>query len=155
MRDWAEIGFSSIYYLLAKLERKRWVACEAQEPNSAGPAKRVYRVTQQGLTAWHQEVLNVLSTPQRYCTPLQVGLANLPGLPQKEVRAALVKYCARLDERERYVRTNLARARAKGGLPGHAEFMFDLSLAMTRAELSWVKKLLKTLSMQAKGADHA
>jgi len=97
----------------------------------------------------------MLSTPQRYCTPLQVGLANLPAIPHEEAVAALSEYGRRLTERESYVRANRARVRAKGRLPWHAELMFDLSLAMTQAELSWVRKLVRKLSARSKGTGHA
>ena len=155
MRDWAEIGFSSIYYLLGKLERRGWIAGETDRANSAGPARKVYRVTEEGLAVWHRGVLDMLSTPQRYCTPLQVGLANLPAIPHEEAVAALSEYGRRLTERKSYVRANLARVRAKGRLPWHAELMFDLSLAMTQAELSWVRKLVRKLSAKSKGTGHA
>ena len=151
MRDWAEIGFSSIYYLLSKIERRGWIAGETSTADSSGPARKVYRVTREGLSVWHRGVLDVLSTPQRYCIPLQVGLANLPSLPHTEAIAALAEYRRRLTERKTYVRANLAQVLAQGRLPWHAELMFDLSLAMTEAELSWVKKLLRKLSAKSKG----
>lgn len=154
MRDWAEIAFSSIYYLLGKLEGKRWIVGEASEADSAGPARKIYRVTDEGAKAWHQGVLEVLSKPQRHYTPLQVGLANLSALPRKETVAAMSQYCQNLAKREAYVRENLARARAKGRLPWHAELMFDFSLSMTRAELVWVKKIAERLS-KSEGASHA
>jgi DNA-binding PadR family transcriptional regulator len=155
MRDWAEIAFSSIYYLLGRLEGKEWIAVEASEEDSAGPARKVYRATDEGAEAWRQGVLEVLSVPQRRHTPLQVGLANLPALPRKEAAAAMSQYCRNLTKREAYVRKNMARARAKGQLPWHAELMFDLSLTMTRAELAWVKAIVKGLSSKRKGASYA
>jgi len=155
MRDWAKIGFSSIYYLLSKLERKGWIAGETDATDSAGPGRKVYHITPKGMSVWHAGVLSVLSTPKRYCTPMQVGLANLPALPSEEAVAALSEYCRQLEERKAYVQTNLARARARNKLPWNAELMFDLSLSMTQAELSWIKKLLRKLSAQSKGKDHA
>ena len=154
MRDWAEIAFSSIYYLLAKLERKGWIIGETDTADSNGPARKVYRVTQKGLSVWRRGVLEVLSTPRRYCTPLQVGLANLSTLPRDEAVAALTEYRRQLTERESHVRANLERVRAEGRLPWHAELMFDLSLAMTQAELSWVSELVRKLVAKPKGDGH-
>lgn len=152
MRDWAEIGFSSIYYVLSKLEGKGWIAGETSEEGMAGPARKVYRPTQEGLKAWRQGILDVLATPKRYCTPLQVGLASLPAIPCEDAIAALLRYCHQLTERRKYVGENLAKARSKGELPWHAALMFDLSLTMTQAELSWAKRLVKKLSTKSKGA---
>jgi len=155
MRDWAEISFSSIYYLLGKLEGKGWIASERDRGRRAGPARKVYRATRQGTKAWRRGVLDVLSSPRRHGTPLLVGLANLPGLSAGQAVAALLLYARRLEAREAYVRKNRAAARAKGPLPWHVRSMFDLSLTMTRAETSWVKKLARTLASSRKGGPHA
>jgi DNA-binding PadR family transcriptional regulator len=146
MRDWASISFSAIYYLLGKLEKLGWVTSETNLEDSAGPVRKVYRVTKEGMKAWRQATREVLSSPQRYCTPLQVGLANLPALTKDEAIDALSLYKKRLAERKAYVRKNLSAVRSKGFIPWHVEIMFDLSLTMTDAEQAWVSRLIKRLS---------
>ena len=44
MREWTEIGFSSIYYLLRKLEGKGLI-CATVDDSGAGPTRKVYRLT--------------------------------------------------------------------------------------------------------------
>ena len=39
MRYWTEIGFSSIYRLLAKLEEASWLSGQLQPPEGRGPAR--------------------------------------------------------------------------------------------------------------------
>ncbi len=155
MRDWADISFSSIYYILKKLEAKGHIAGKSEDKQTGGPPRKVYHVTDQGREAWHRGTLEVLSSPCRYATPLLVGLANLPALTSEEAISAVSQYCHRLEEREAYVRTNRTAARAGEELPWHAEYMFDLSLTMTRAELAWVRKLVRRLSNNQKGQSHA
>ena len=155
MRDWAEISFSSIYYILNKLEAKRYISSEMEDKESGGPPRKVYRVTDQGKGAWHESTLEMLSSPKRYSTPLLVGLANLPGLTKTEALSALSQYCHSLEQRDSMVQANWTAAQASGQLPWHAEFMFDLSLKMTRAELSWVRNLISQLSDKQKGKFHA
>jgi hypothetical protein len=73
---------------------------------------------------------------------IQLGLANLPGMPRSEVISALNRYSAQLAERRDYVE---ARREAQLPLTVHVEAMFDLSLTMIEAELGWVKNFVKQL----------
>jgi DNA-binding PadR family transcriptional regulator len=140
MRDWTEVGFSSIYYLLKKLEGAGLVEARLENPSGRGPARKVYHITQAGREIWQVETLRALSEPQN-CYPLiQLGLANLPGVTKEEGVTALRIYCARLAERGEYVRT---RREAQRPLPGHVEAMFDLSLTMIETEIEWVSDFIK------------
>lgn len=142
MRDWTEVGFSSIYYLLKKLEGESLIEARLEDPAGRGPARKVYHITQAGLEMWQAETLRALSEPQK-CYPLiQLGLANLPGISEKEGIAALQLYCARLAEQGEYVR---GRREAQRPLPAHVEAMFDLSLTMIDAERMWVSNFIKRL----------
>ena len=145
MRDWTEVGFSSIYYLLKKLEGGGFIEARLEKPSGRGPARKVYHVTQAGREIWRAESLRALSEPQN-CYPLiQLGLANLPGVPKSEAISALRQYSERLTEREEYVR---ARAEAQRPLPDHVEAMFDFSLTMIEAEREWIGKFIKQLEAQ-------
>ena len=97
MREWTEIGFSSIYYLLKKLEKEGLVEGQLEEAER-GPARKVYHPTPAGFEALHAGVLEALSVPRQYHIPLQLGLANLPGIPQEDALTALRQYHAALSE---------------------------------------------------------
>ena len=63
MREWTELGFSSIYYLLKKLEAKGLVAGGLEEAER-GPARKVYTLTDAGraeLTMWITELKRLKS----------------------------------------------------------------------------------------------
>jgi DNA-binding PadR family transcriptional regulator len=139
MREWTEIGFSSIYYLLRKLEREGLIEGQLQEAER-GPARKVYHATPAGREALRAGVLDALSVPRRCYPPLQLGLANLPAIPPAEALAALRKYRDALAARLEYVRTNWE---SKGPLPLFIDAMFDYSVAMVGAELTWIEKLIK------------
>ena len=96
MRDWTEIGFSSIYYLLKKLEKEGLVAGQLEEA-ARGPARKVYSATQVGHQALRAGLLDALSVPRPRRSPLQLGLANLPGIPPAQVTLALEQYHDALD----------------------------------------------------------
>ena len=77
MREWTEIGFSSIYYLLKKLEGKKLVEGQLEE-TERGPARKVYHITQAGECALPTAMIEALSEPQRQYSNFPLGLGNLP-----------------------------------------------------------------------------
>ena len=138
MRNWTEIGFSSIYYLLKKLKGKGWVEVVDTPAEGRGPARKVYHLTQEGREVWVTSSLDALREPQPSHSSFHLGLANLPTLPVPEAVSALGHYrkilAARRDEA---VRTR-ANQREDRELPDHVEAMFDLSLTMIDAEIGWL-----------------
>ena len=142
MRDWTEVGFSSIYYILKKLEQQGWVRSQVKTDEGRGPARRVYHVTTEGLAAWHDATLQVLSSPLRGCMPFLLGLGNLPGIRREKAIAALRQYCQRLAERRDHVRK---RGQEQAPLPYSVEAMFDLSVTLLEAELAWVEGFVHKL----------
>jgi DNA-binding PadR family transcriptional regulator len=141
MREWTEIGFSSIYYLLKKLEKAGLIEGEMVQ-EGRGPARKVYQITPAGREARRAGVIDALSVPRRCYLPLQLGLANLPGISTDEALAALRQYRNALAERLAQVR---ARRESQGPLPYFVEAMFDHSLTMIGAELGWADKFVKQM----------
>lgn len=135
MRAWTEVGFSSIYYLLKKLERKGFVASERLAPAGPGKARVVYSLLPPGARALKQGVREALSIPQPAPPAFLLGLANLPALEPAVVRQALAAYCQALDAREQ----DLLQASGAGEpLPFFVQAMFDYSLALLQAERNWI-----------------
>jgi DNA-binding PadR family transcriptional regulator len=134
MRDWTEIGFSSIYYLLKKLEKEGLVAGRLEEA-ARGPARKVYAATEAGYKALVSGLLDVLSVPRPSRSPLQLGLANLPAVPPTEAVAALGRYQDALAQKREYLRV---RREEQQPLPYFVDAMFDLSLTLIEAEQAWI-----------------
>jgi DNA-binding PadR family transcriptional regulator len=143
MRDWTEIGFSSIYYILKKLEQSGWLTSRLAETSEQGPARKVYSATEAGYAAWREAILNALSTPPQINSPFQLGLSNLPGIPRHDALAALGSYRDRLAERFDYVKAR--RDRAGAALPDHVAAMFDFSLTLIEAELRWLEQFIERI----------
>lgn len=141
MRDWTEIGFSSIYYVLKKLERRGFVSGQVRTEGSGGPQRRIYAATARGREAWRRSSLEALARPQRGSPEFLLGLAALPMLDTGEVVAALREHAARLEERRRRMREALTRSGAD--LPRHARAMFEYSGALVEAELTWVTEAVE------------
>jgi DNA-binding PadR family transcriptional regulator len=141
MREWTELGFSSIYYLLKKLESKSLIEGELKEAER-GPARKVYRITPNGTQALHASVVEALSVPGRCYPPLLLGLSNLSGIPPAEALAALRHYHAALSQRLEKLRASWEERRP---VPDFVDAMFDYSLTMIRAEMAWVAEFIEHL----------
>ncbi|MDN4613585.1 PadR family transcriptional regulator [Leifsonia sp. F6_8S_P_1B] len=133
IRRWTDIGFSSIYYLLAKLERRGLVAAEADRPGAK--ARRVFHATEEGRRVAGQEALAFIEDARPVPHPLLVGLANLPLIPESHYAAALG---ARLGEIEQRIHAIEEAERAQAPLPPAAHEVFSYSLSLLEAERSWL-----------------
>lgn len=135
MREWTDLGFSSIYYVLGRLERAGLVTANAVPAAGRGPSRRVHTVTPAGLDAWRVATLAALSTPVAVGRPFLLGLAGLAGISTDEAAEALSAYAAALEVR----RGELAAQRsAQGPLPWFVDALFDHGVAMITAEHAWV-----------------
>ncbi len=144
MREWTEVGFSSIYYILKKLESAGFLDGCLQQPAGRGPARKVYVLTTEGRAAWHEATLEALSTPQRCYLPFQLGLANLPGLSAAEKVTAVSQYRDKLAQQRNHVHNRL---QAEGPTaPLHVQAMFNHSLALIDAELAWIEQFIDALN---------
>lgn len=143
MREWTEIGFSSIYYLLKKLEKEGLLE-GSMEATGRGPARKVYRPTPAGRKALHEGVIEALSVPQPCYSPLQLGLANLPGVTYAEALTSLRKYQQGLAARLEQVQE---RWESQRPLPYFVEAMFELSVTLIEAEKQWIEKFIQQVEM--------
>ncbi len=139
MRDWTEVGFSSIYYLLNKLEKAGLIESHLEQVEGKGPARKVYQITKGGQEAQKTATLAALSEPGRSYPPFLLGMSNLPGVPKSQVLDALQKYLQALSQRQEQLSENVEQQRP---LPGYIDAMFDYSLTLIEAEKVWVEKFI-------------
>ncbi len=142
MRDWTDIGFSSIYYILNKLEKNRLIESQLEHVEGKGPARKVYQITPAGLQAQRDGTLQALSTPRGGSVPFLLGLSNLPILAPEQVSEALAAYQQQLEERRARL---LAQVDAQNPLPFFVQAMFDYSIQMIVAEIAWIIEFRKHL----------
>ena len=146
MREWTEVGFSSIYYILKKLEREGLIVGHMEASDGQGPARKVYRLTPQGHEAWREATIEALSTPVPYYSPFRIALSNLPGLSTTEALGSLHQYREALAAQVDHVRERWTSQQSR--LPYHVDALFDLSLTLIDAELSWVSSFIHQLEQR-------
>ncbi|MGW8144967.1 MAG: PadR family transcriptional regulator [Anaerolineales bacterium] len=140
MREWTEIGFSSIYYLLKKLEQEGLIKSQLLQQKGKGPARKVYSITLPGRKAQLKETIAALSTPQSGSSPFLLCLSNFPIIPREQALSALNSYAQQLEDRQRNI---LQRAEEQRPLPSFVEAMFDYSQNLIEAELDWIRKFIE------------
>ena len=141
MREWTEVGFSSIYYLLKKLEDQDLIESKLEETDR-GPARKVYRITRSGEVRLREYLLQVLSCPQKCYPAFQLGLANLPTLSEEDSLNALREYRIELSTRLKSLR---AGWESQKPLPMNIDAMFDYSISLIQAEMDWLDRFIYQL----------
>jgi len=136
MREWTQIGFSSIYFLLGKLEKKDLI--KAETPDSA-KAKKRYKLTRSGKKMLANRTLSALRHVRPSYSPLLMGMIHWPVLTREQ---ALEGLKARGDA----VAKELARYRdihfEQQPAPDHIDSMFEFCIGQLKAEEKWVAKTL-------------
>ena len=135
MRDWTEIGFSSIYYVLGRLENAGLATSSTAPASRRGPVRRVHAATPAGFAAWEAAALRALAIPTVVGRPFLLGLGSLAGLRSADVVEALDAYVAALDDRRIAIEERRA---AISPAPWFVDAIFDYGLETLRAERTWV-----------------
>ncbi len=152
MRDWTDIGFSSIYYVLDKLETAGLVTSEREPAPGRGPARRVYSATDEGAAAMRREALQAIAGPARQPSSFQLGLAALPLLAGDDIAEAIASHERDLEAQLEALTERSAAVAALAepslGLPFHVAAMFDLGVAQIKAELRWIRRFATDFDQQ-------
>lgn len=147
MREWTGIGFSSIYYLLAKLTKGGLLEVARDRAASGGPARKVYRVTPAGMEACRAATVEALVAGSAD-RPFLLGLSNVAVLPPGQARDAVREYGDRIE-----AQLDLVRAKSDAvpaGSPWFVDAIFDYSVATMEAELAWVRGLSERMRTMEK-----
>ncbi|WP_102193808.1 PadR family transcriptional regulator [Microbacterium aurantiacum] len=133
IRRWSEIGFSSIYYVLTKLEGRGLIASD--DAQTGGKSRRVFHATAAGRHAAEEAALEFITDQRTVAHPILVGLANLPLISDEDYAEALQRRLTWIDSR---ISTVTAAERSQAPLPRAAREIFSYSLSLLEAERSWL-----------------
>jgi DNA-binding PadR family transcriptional regulator len=140
MREWTQIGFSSIYFVLGKLQARGLVTTTKPRKANASPkVRRVYSVTPAGRRTLAAQTIAALRDVQPAYSSVLLGMINWSVLNRERALEALVA-------RRRAIDAEVARL---GGiqieqqpLPDFVEAVFEYSLGQLRAEATWIAHTL-------------
>jgi len=149
MRDWTEIAFSSIYFILNGLVRKGLAVSSLQPAAGRGPAKKVYNATPTGHTVLRDGIKQAVASASQDDRRFLLGLSCLPLLSQAEVERAFAERILYLKNKERQLSDHPALTTP--GFPIHVHAMFGYSLALIHTGIQWSEEFL---SAYIKGENH-
>ena len=154
MRHWTEIGFSSIYYVLKRLEKNGLISSSSDLVN--GRSRKVYDVTSTGEVEMKEKVTDLVSSYNPVADPFDLGVGNLQRLSHDEIITGLRSYRVSLDAREQFFRDRLA-VMLESEWPLHIRGLVTRPLAKLEAEKKWVESYIEELEAhhKAKGESHA
>jgi len=140
MRHWTDIGFSSIYYVLKRLESKKLItsSCEQQEDK---PSRKVYTITDAGNGMMKSTVRSLLASHTRISSPFDLGIAYLPLISGQEAVACMRKRLAALDKMIEHVQ-QIREQKVDEKRPFYVLALFDRTLAHLDTEKKWVLKFI-------------
>ncbi|MDI6644945.1 MAG: PadR family transcriptional regulator [Methanobacteriaceae archaeon] len=144
MRKWADIGFSSIYYVLKRLEEKNLVECRVRVSESK-PSRKVYYITMEGKKAMEAKVKNLLSENKKQISPFDLGLANMEILGKKESINCLKDYVKSTEKRINFLEKSI-EMHEKINSPLNVIGMFSRPLAILKAEKIWIKEFIDQIN---------
>lgn len=142
LREWLTIGFSSIYYILNKLERQNMLASELR-PDGRGPARKVYSITEGGRGILQTAVAELLRQPRSLGSGFELGLANLNALKPRQVYKVLTYHRDDLKHRLDAVEKAWANHQADGHNADHITALYTHSIALMHADLEWLTNFLE------------
>ena len=148
MRNWTQIGFSSIYYVLKRLEKSGLIS-SGLEAVEGKPSRRNYTVTEKGRAAMIEKVASVLSVCPKLVSPFDLGLANIDLLSPEQALACLNEHIRSLDERARFLERSIAESMGRSD-PYHVTLLFELPLVQLEAERECIEKLISRMEQGEK-----
>jgi DNA-binding PadR family transcriptional regulator len=143
MRNWTQIGFSSIYYVLKRLERAGLIK-GSLEAVQGKPSRRNFTITETGRKAMREKIVSVLSSCPKLISPFDLGLANIGLLSPEEAVECLQKHIGSLDERALFLERGIAESLGRSD-PYQVTLLFELPLVQLEAERECIRNLIKRL----------
>ena len=140
-RAWTEISFSSIYYLLNKLEDKGLIGSKMKDIEGK-PSRRVYSITKKGNLVLQKKVKVLLSEPAKLISPLGLGIAHIPILKPEVVVECLKKYIKSLDQSIDFIE-KAHYQHEENNSPYFVTALFSRPLAHLKTEKLWLELFVK------------
>lgn len=142
MRNWTQIGFSSIYHVLRKLKSHGYVSQSRKIVQ--GKLQQVYRLTPKGKKALTNQIHLSITTVGRGRNDFHVAISNTIGMPSGEIRTLLEQRIKNLKDHATRLE-QLRDDKIKSGTPDlpAITILFDYPIAILKSESNFLKSYMK------------
>lgn len=143
LREWLTIGFSSVYYILNKLEKQNLIS-SILRPERRGPARKIYTISEAGRGVLQTAVSHLLSQPRSLGSGFELGLANLHALKPHQVYRELSYHRDDLKYQLALVEKSWERHQADDteSVAEHISALYTHSIVLMRAEIKWLEQFI-------------
>jgi DNA-binding PadR family transcriptional regulator len=141
LREWVTVGFSSVYYILNRLESQNLLQGELRSSGRT-PSRKIYSITESGRGVLQTAISELLRQPRSLGAGFELGLANLFVLKPVQVYRVMSQHRSELAQRLDAVEASWERQQREDGVPVHIGALFTHSIAVMRAELAWMDEFL-------------
>jgi DNA-binding PadR family transcriptional regulator len=143
LREWITVGFSSVYYILNKLEEKKLVSSNLQMEGGR-LAHKAYTLTPAGRGVLQTAIADLLRQPRSLGTGFELGLVNLSVLTPGQVYEVLSYHHHDLAYRLQAVEQSWEESQQNNGdhVNDHIQALYTHSIALMTAELAWLTDFL-------------
>ena len=146
MRNWTQIAFSSIYYVLKKLEKKELVESELEKVEGK-PSRKVFTITELGRRTMREKVRDLLSWNKKLISPFDLGVAYLNHLRPEEVVECLENYRESAKGRIRFLKSSI-KMQEELKAPYYVIALFSRPLSQLRTEMEWVENFIEKIKKE-------
>ncbi|MDY9924506.1 PadR family transcriptional regulator [Methanobacterium sp.] len=146
MRNWTPIGFSSIYYVLKKLEKKELVTSKLEKVEGK-PSRKVFTITPLGKLTMEEKLRELLSWNKKLISSFDLGLAYLNYLQPREVIKCLENYIESAQGRIRFLESSV-KTQEELGTPYYVVALFSRPLANLKTEMAWVDEFIQKIKKE-------
>ena len=144
LNRWAEVSFSSIYYLLGKLEKAGLIDFEYQK-HGRYPTRKVYHLTGEGRRMLRANLYELIGNYHPSPPPSIVGISFIHVLPKELALEALEVLEASIADHLEKFRDIIGRVKKRYPLPTVRELLHLGEIQSSQA-LGWVRNLIDILS---------
>jgi DNA-binding PadR family transcriptional regulator len=140
MREWTRIGFSSIYYVLGKLEKKGLILADIPENLKA---RKRYYLSEKGKEVLVDQTLATIKTVQPTYPSLALGMIHFGVLTRDQALGAIkTRKKAVAEELERIENIHFDQQ----PLPDYVDAIFEFSVGQLHAEVDWINRTIAYMS---------
>jgi DNA-binding PadR family transcriptional regulator len=136
MREWTQIGFSSVYFVLGQLEKKGLIS--AKRPAGA-KTRKTFELTVAGQRPLVAQTLAALSGYRPTYSSVLLGMIHWSMLEREDALGALKARGEAVEEELSRVENIRADTQP---LPDSVDALFDFSIGQLTAEAEWIERTL-------------
>lgn len=141
MREWANLGFSSIYNSLNKLERKKLIDSRYEKEHGS-PKRKVYFMKDETRGIVKKHIIKMLSEYNRDSSEFDIGMAFSYLISKKEFYQAIIERKENLIKRREFILKKYNHHPTAKERP-HIRALFERPMECIKAEIVWIENFIE------------